>query len=523
MLGRAVALAVALWLLPAGIAAAAAGIDETYVKPGGGNWGSDIYRRIFGSDEFGKSYALVIGVGDYTGYPDLMAPTNDAVRVRDFLIHDAGFDEVVTLTDDKATFERINGLMEDEFPAKLTARDRFLFYFSGHGETRTLGGGGKRGYLVLPPAPRRGWSRMIDMPKVRLWSANVGGARQSLFILDACFSGLVGFEPKGPPPPDGGQTLERLRQPAHHLLTAGDEGEQSYGADGQSLFTEAFLRAAAGEGDLTGDGLVSLHELVVHVGKLIDQRRRELEDKIKMTPRAWLARTEDNSGEFFFVSRARRDQAPAEARAVGGKVEDKGSGPPPFDARQLDHSFWDAIKDSRKRSDFGAYLRSFPEGIYAYLARSRLEDLTAGAAASSAAEPPETIPAPAPPTAPSSPAEVEAALGLGREDWRLQDALTAKSPVIEPAAPDRALEVELWRSAERRKRPAAYEAYRSRFCPGGVFCALAGEALARPAVAPRAGASPLGDRRCQRVTERAQLGEPLSDEERTLLRERCRS
>jgi hypothetical protein len=158
---RAWAIALGCWLLPA---VALAGIDDTYVKPGGRSWAADWFEPIFHGDDFGKSYALVVGVGDYDGYRDLEAPANDALRVRDFL-KDAGFDEIITLTDDKATFERINGLMEDEFPAKVTSRDRFLFYFSGHGETRTLAGG-KRGYLVLKPAPRRGWSRMVDMPKV---------------------------------------------------------------------------------------------------------------------------------------------------------------------------------------------------------------------------------------------------------------------------------------------------------------------------------------------------------------------
>lgn len=103
------------------------------------------------------------------------------------------------------------------------------------------------------------------------------------------------------------------------------------------------------------------------------------------------------------------------------------------------------------------------------------------------------------------------------------DAPVPKSPVIEPVVPDNALEVELWQSAERRKTPAAYQAYRARFCPGGAFCTLADEALVQPVVVPPAGASPPEDRRCQHVMERVQLGELLTDEERTLLRERCRS
>ena len=82
-----------LTLLPVG---AIAGIDETYVKPGGGSWGADWFKPMFHGDEFGKSYAVVVGIGDYDAYPRPEAPAKDAARVRDFLIQDAGFDEVVT-------------------------------------------------------------------------------------------------------------------------------------------------------------------------------------------------------------------------------------------------------------------------------------------------------------------------------------------------------------------------------------------------------------------------------------------
>ena len=82
---------------------------------------------------------------------------------------------------------------------------------------------------------------MLPMNKVREWSANVLHARHSLFILDACFGGFVGMQAKGNSEP---QTLERLRQPGHYFVTGGDENEQTYGADGRSLFTDAFLRAA---------------------------------------------------------------------------------------------------------------------------------------------------------------------------------------------------------------------------------------------------------------------------------------
>ena len=88
------------------------------------------------------------------------------------------------------TFDRVNSLMEDVYPAKLTANDRFLFYFSGHGDTRDLYGG-KRGYLVLK-ARASAALESDDRHAARACSgAPISSrARQSLFFLDACFSGL---------------------------------------------------------------------------------------------------------------------------------------------------------------------------------------------------------------------------------------------------------------------------------------------------------------------------------------------
>jgi uncharacterized caspase-like protein len=156
------------------------------------------------------------------------------MRVRDFLRDEANFDYVITLTDEKATRSRIESLMEYELPDLIRPRDRFLFYFSGHGDTRTFGNGGQRGYLVLKSSGSRAWHEMIDMPRMRQWAQNLGHARHALILLDACFSGLTAFERKSG---TRNMTLARLTQPGHHIVTAGTEGEESYAVDGQSLFT----------------------------------------------------------------------------------------------------------------------------------------------------------------------------------------------------------------------------------------------------------------------------------------------
>jgi tetratricopeptide (TPR) repeat protein len=278
--------------------ACAEGIDDDYVKPGSSKWG-DVLERLAGQKGFGKSYALVVGVGDYNHYTKLSAPARDAEQVRNFLRDEAQFDRVITLTDEKATRARIESLMEYILPQLVQSNDRFLFYFSGHGITRNVGAS-KRGYLILKSSQRDRWDEMVDMPRMREWAENFGNARHVLFLLDACFSGLaaaerkVGFDRTN-------QTIQRLMQPASHIVTAGVEGEESFIFNEKSLFTGAFLAAARGSLASPNDGVISLSEMMVQINRILDAKRAELNEKFKMTPRSYYSRIENNAGEFFFL------------------------------------------------------------------------------------------------------------------------------------------------------------------------------------------------------------------------------
>jgi hypothetical protein len=271
-----------------------------------------------GPQDFGKSYALIVGVGNYANYKKLTAPAEDAVRFRNFLRDEAKFDVIVTLTDERATRSRIENLMERFFPRQVQQNDRFIFYFSGHGITRDLPTF-KRGCLVLQSSDKDSWDEMIDMPPVREWTENLGGARHVLFMIDACFSGLAATERKGESDIRS-RTIQRLMQPASHIVTAGIEGEESFIFNNESLFTKAFLAAARGRLSVPKDNVISLSEIMVDVNRFLDGERAKLNDKIKMTPHSYQFRTENNAGEFFFVpaiAEASRPQIPSpQASAV---------------------------------------------------------------------------------------------------------------------------------------------------------------------------------------------------------------
>jgi formylglycine-generating enzyme required for sulfatase activity len=77
-----------------------------------------------------------------------------------------------------------------------------------------------------------------------------------------------------------------------------------------------------------------------------------------------------------------------------------GAGVIPKDsAEQYELTFWESIKDSNHASDYEAYLKAYPNGRFAPLARARIERLRA-AAPKNETPPPAARPAPAPKATP---------------------------------------------------------------------------------------------------------------------------
>lgn len=140
-----------LTLLSAPVWADGGGLDEAVIRPDDRSVAERLLVRA-GFRDLQKSYALIVGVNEFDEFTDL--PTaKDPERMRDYLVDEAGFDHVHILTGDKVTKDRLEELMLDDFRQIVGPNDRFLFYWSGHGET--LGQGpGARGFLPLENQPQ---------------------------------------------------------------------------------------------------------------------------------------------------------------------------------------------------------------------------------------------------------------------------------------------------------------------------------------------------------------------------------
>lgn len=261
-------------------------------------------KTLFSKKEINKSYAIVIGLSDYVGgWPALESPFNDALRMKEFLINQAEFDVVITLTNAEASLTNITKYMEEIIPKLIKDTDRFLFYFSGHGTQRRLGSR-FRGCLPMLKSGKSTWSDMISMDDIERWNENIQGAKHTLFVLDCCFSGLAGYQKKTSAKE---LYIKDLARYGHHLITAGTADQTSFGSLkrwGGSLFTDAFIKGASGKADAETadypkDGVVSLNELYEYIKKRIKQESA-IESRIGQSPQ--IAELGDNEGEFFFVS-----------------------------------------------------------------------------------------------------------------------------------------------------------------------------------------------------------------------------
>lgn len=287
----------------------AAGVDKEYPSHSSREesfWANIIDMVIGSGVNKPQSYALVIGISNYSnGFEPLRTTNNDAKRVADFLYDEAKFQNVHLLTEEQATKEKITYLMKQYYPSVVKSNDRFIFYWSGHGD-QFVENNITEGVLPLIHSRKGDFESMIRMNELDDWDGKIE-AHQSLFLLDSCFSGLAGIEEKGT---NASLNLKQFYRPSHHLITAGTKSDIAIASSewGGSLFTKTILDGWRGGADTSKgrnseyprDGIVSLSELISFVKESVAYEANLKGWNKSLTPQ--MTNLQANEGEFFILT-----------------------------------------------------------------------------------------------------------------------------------------------------------------------------------------------------------------------------
>ena len=238
----------------------------------------ELARFYFGKS---RSWAVVIGIDDYVkekGWPPLPYAINDAREVRNLLVTYLGFsaDHIIELANaKKGEIERTLG---DDLRKKVSKDDRVIIFFSGHGDTRQTKTG-SMGYLIPVDGNKEfPHAASISMDQIRTFSELIP-AKQILFIIDACYSGIVGTIYKAKPQSETRKQVEIfIKGGGSQLLTAGTHEEKTAMSkkwENHSVFTYYLLKGLKGEADYNKDGVVSVHELQVYLDTTVPQEANQ--------------------------------------------------------------------------------------------------------------------------------------------------------------------------------------------------------------------------------------------------------
>lgn len=351
--------------------------------------GGSIERAIPGANNAEvRRIAVVIGNGDYGDDP-LSNPINDA-RMMSNTLGLLGF-EVMSYVN--VTQQQMKKVIL-EFNQRLGAGGVGLFYFAGHGFRV-----GEKTLLLPIDADSRSaagpLAKGIDLRSVLESMSMPRPDKLNLIVLDTCLND-----------PFHAGDVASLDLP-EQTLVAYATALGSFAADGarHGLYTAELLKAMVVPGR-------NIEEVFQRVQSAVSR-----ETNSQQIP--WVSSS--LSREFRLVTAAQAARVLPDSAATPGEVvlalQSRGV-LPKDSAEEFELAFWESIKDSTHISDYEAYLKTYPNGRFAALARARIERLRAATPATPKVEtPPErTRPAPAtPPTperarpAPATPAAPEQA------------------------------------------------------------------------------------------------------------------
>jgi uncharacterized caspase-like protein len=254
-------------------------------------------------DFYDNSFAVIIGINEYTKSKPLRYAVNDAKAIKELLVDKFGFIEknIRLLINDEATLDSIKKTLY-EVAGLAKKNDRVLIYFSGHGQTvSAVESGMQVGYLI--PVNGDLNAPIIDSISMdQILFLCQSKSKHMLFLMDACYSGLMAEGSKGLKKIEAND-VEYISSVANvsarQIITAGSAEEQVW-EDGKiqhGVFTLNVLNALNNwEADnYYEDGYITATELGEYLKKAVFD-----ESDGTQTPQAERIRR-SKRGEFIFT------------------------------------------------------------------------------------------------------------------------------------------------------------------------------------------------------------------------------
>jgi len=302
---------------------------------------------------YSKSYALVIGIDKYVrGWPRLSNAVKDARLVAQEL-EKHGFE---VQFEKNLNSEDMKGVLQNFFIDKGSDPNARLFvWYAGHGHSER-----GNGYLVpadgpLPQQDSKDFRRTAISMRELGSMMREADAKHVMAVFDSCFAGTVFDAARSAPPP----AITRVTtEPVREFLTSGDAG-QTVSDDGK--FRRLFIEALQGKrsADANHDGYLTASEMGLYLTDSVSNYTHN-----KQTPRYGKLRDPDfDRGDFVFKL------------ASLGTTQAASFAPVAASGMSAEIVFWQSISNSHQRSDYAAYLKQFPNGTFAPLARNRMKEL----------------------------------------------------------------------------------------------------------------------------------------------------
>ncbi len=293
---------------------------------------------------YAKRVALVVGIDRYQNVTSLKKAVNDA-RVISETLNDLGFSVIEVHNPGR----RSMNLKLAEFTNQIDAGDEALFFFSGHGIQTDSGN-----YLLPADIPKgRAGEEFVKSESVAVRKImrmiTKARARVSILILDACrnnpFAGKYGKSI------GTARGLGRTEAPeGSFIMYSAGEGQvaldrlNNHDPNPNSVFTRILAPMLKQPGLKITDMARKLRRKVQKIARRVGHKQRP-------------AYYDEVTGDFYF-------------RKGTGRI-------PPGTVVRMDpdEQLWKRIAGSNNDSDFKFYLRQFPQGKYAAVARLMLREM----------------------------------------------------------------------------------------------------------------------------------------------------